>query len=107
MSTKDDDIPSLTLRVLQNIQGELVGLRKDVGVLNADFRVIKDDIGSMKDDIGSMKDDIGSMKDDIRTLKGDVRTLDARFENFLTFVGRDVQDLKLRVSALEEAQRRS
>ena len=55
-----EDIPSLTLRVLERIQAELVALR------------------------------------------GDVQVLSDRFDQFLTFVGRDVQDLKTRVSALEQ-----
>ena len=62
-----DDIPNLTLRVLERIQTELVGLRTDV-----------------------------------QGLRGDVQTLNDRFDHFLTFVGRDVQDLKVRVSALEQ-----
>ncbi|MBA3394781.1 MAG: hypothetical protein H0T89_19195 [Deltaproteobacteria bacterium] len=67
MSTTSNDIPSLTLRVLENIQGELVGLRGDVQVLSDRFQGLND-----------------------------------RFDHFLGFVGRDVQDLKVRVAALEQ-----
>jgi peptidoglycan hydrolase CwlO-like protein len=88
-----DDIPSLTLRVLQNIQGELVGLRGDVQ--------------DMKGDIHEMKGDIHEMKGDIHEMKGDIRTLNGRVDNFLSFIGRDVQDLKLRVAALEADRKRS
>ena len=63
----NEDIPSLTLRVLENIQAELVGLRGDV-----------------------------------QELRGEVHTLNDRFDHFLSFVGRDVQDLKARVTALEQ-----
>jgi hypothetical protein len=69
-----EDIPNLTLRVLQNIQTELVALRGDVQ----------------------------GLRGDVHGLRGDVQILGDRFDHFLTFVGRDVQDLKLRVSALEQ-----
>ena len=65
----DEDIPSLTLRVLEKIQAELVGLRGDVN-----------------------------------GLRGEVHTLNDRFDHFLTFVGRDIQDLKTRVTTLEQAR---
>lgn len=61
----NEDIP--TLRVLERIQAELVGLRGDVQVLN-----------------------------------NKVDTLNDRFDHFLNFVGRDIQDLKTRVTKLEQ-----
>jgi len=72
-----EDIPSLTLRVLQNIQGELVGMRGE----------------------------ITGLRGDVQALNAKVDTLNDRFDHFLTFVGRDVQDLKMRVSALEQDRR--
>jgi hypothetical protein len=72
-----EDIPSLTLRVLQNIQTELVGMRGDVVGLRAD----------------------------VQALNVKVDTLNDRFDHFLTFVGRDIQDLKIRVTALETERR--
>jgi hypothetical protein len=71
MSATSEDIPSLTLRVLEKIQGELVSL-------NTKFD----------------------------TLNDKVDTLNNRFDHFLTFSGRDVQDLKTRVSALEQRGKR-
>lgn len=65
-----NDIPSLTLRILEKIQAELVLLRGDVQGLSAK-----------------------------------VDTLNDRFDHFLSFVGRDVQDLKTRVAALEAQAR--
>ena len=61
------DVPSLTLRVLEKIQAELVGLRGDMG--------------------------------DVKT---ELKVLNTRFDHFLTFVGKDVQDLKARVAAVEQ-----
>jgi hypothetical protein len=68
-----DDIPSLTLRVLQSIQTELVGLRSDVRQLDSRM---------------------GSVEAELKTLNG-------RFDQFLLFSGKDVSDLKERVSRLE------
>lgn len=65
MSASSEDIPSLTLRVLEKIQGELVGLRGDVQGLSSK----------------------------VETLNTKVDTLNDRFDNFLTFAGRDAQDL--------------
>ena len=64
-----DDIPSLTLRVLERIQADISGMRGDIS-----------------------------------EMKGEVRLLNTRFDHFLEFVGRDVQDLKTRVTALEQAR---
>jgi len=69
-----EDIPSLTLRVLEKIQTELVGLRGDVG----------------------------GLRGEVRELREEVHVLNDRFDHFLTFVGRDVQDLKTRVTKLEQ-----
>ena len=70
----NDDVPNLTLRVLEKIQNELVGMRTEI---------------------------VG-MRGDLVGLRDEVHTLNDRFDHFLTFVGRDVQDLKMRVSALEQ-----
>jgi outer membrane murein-binding lipoprotein Lpp len=70
----NEDIPSLTLCVLEKIQGELVGLRGDVG----------------------------GLRSDVHALNQKVDTLNDRFDHFLTFVDRDVQDLKARVTKLEQ-----
>jgi hypothetical protein len=70
VSPSDQDIPSLTLRVLDRIQTDLVGLRGDVQGLHSRFDRLND-----------------------------------RFDHFLTFVGRDVQDLKTRVTNLEQHAR--
>ncbi len=72
-----EDVPSLTLRVLERIQAELVGMRGE----------------------------IVAMRGDIAGLRDEVHTLNDRFDHFLTFVGRDVQDLKTRVTALEADRR--
>ena len=75
-----DDIPSLTLKVLQGIQSELIGLRGDVRQL--DTRM-------------------GSVETEIKSLNGEVKALNSRFDHFLTFVGKDVTDLRERVSKVE------
>ncbi len=72
-----DDVPSLTLRVLEKIQAELVGMRAEI--------------------VGVRGEIVG--------LRDEVHTLNDRFDHFLTFVGRDMQDLKMRVSALEQDRR--
>lgn len=72
----NEEIPSLTLRVLEKIQAELVGIR------------------------GEVKD----LRGDVQELRGEVHVLNDRFDHFLTFVGRDVQDLKARVTALEQRE---
>ena len=77
----NDEIPSLTLRVLENIQATLVE--------------VKGEIVEMKGEIVEMKGEIVEMKDEIKILN-------ERFDHFLGFVGRDVQDLKQRVMALEQ-----
>jgi len=83
-----EDIPNLTLRVLEKIQTELVGLRTDVQAVR----------GEVKD----LRGDVNALQGEVHELRGDVQTLKDRFDHFLTFVGRDVQDLKTRVSALEQ-----
>ncbi len=83
MSTTSDDIPSLTLRVLENIQGELVG---------------------MQGELVGMRGELVGMREEIVGMRGDVHGLNDRFDHFLGFVGRDVQDLKVRVAALEQHQ---
>ena len=90
-----EDIPSLTLRVLQNIQGELVGLRVDV-------QGVKTELQDVKAELKDVKAEVRGVKAEVHELRGDVQTLKDRFDHFLTFVGRDVQDLKTRVSALEQ-----
>ena len=69
-----DDIPLLTLRVLERIQAELV----------------------------DMKGEIVEMKGEIVQVKGELKLLGARFDHFLGFVGRDVQDLKARMTVVED-----
>jgi len=64
--TVTEDIPSLTLKVLENIQAELVGMRGEI---------------------------VG--------MRGDVQSLNTRFDHLLGFVGRDVQNLKDRLTAVE------
>lgn len=59
-----DDIPSLTLRVLERIQADLAGLRSE--------------------------------------MKSELTLLNTRFDHFLGFVGGDVQDLKSRMTAVED-----
>jgi hypothetical protein len=58
-----DDIPSLTLRVLEKIQTELGGLRGDVQTLRGEVQLLRGDV---------------------QTLRGDVQTLNERFDHFLT-----------------------
>jgi len=81
MSASSEDIPSLTLRVLERIQGELVGLRGDVQGLSTK---------------------VDTLNTRVDTMNTELVSLNGRFDNFLTFAGRDVQDLKVRVSALEQ-----
>ena len=69
-----DDIANLTLRVLERIQAELVGMRGD----------------------------LAEVKTELVEVKGEIRIFNTRFDHFLSFVGRDVQDLKSRVSVLED-----
>lgn len=80
----NEDVPSLTLRVLERIQAELVGMRGE---------------------IVAMRGDISGMRGELHELRDEVHILNDRFDHFLTFVGRDVQDLKMRVSALEADRR--
>jgi hypothetical protein len=88
MSNDAADVPSLTLRVLEKIQLELVGLRGDV-------REVKGEIVDMKGDISEIKGELVDMNRELKQLNG-------RFDNSLGFVGRDVADLKVRVTAVEQ-----
>ncbi|MBA3394782.1 MAG: hypothetical protein H0T89_19200 [Deltaproteobacteria bacterium] len=83
MSTTSNDIPSLILRVLENIRGEIVGMRGEI--------------------VG-MRGEIVGMRDEIVGMRGEVHGLNDPFDHFLGFVGRDLQDLKVRVAALERHQ---
>lgn len=76
-----DDIPSLTLRVLEKIQAELAAMREDNSTLRHD------------------------MNAGFASLRSELDLLNTRFDHFLAFVGKDVQDLKTRVTALEQAGR--
>jgi hypothetical protein len=76
-----DDIPSLSLRVLEKIQAELVTMREN---MNSGFARVATELEEVRDE---------------------VRTLNTRFDHFLAFVGKDVQDLKTRVTALEQSGR--
>ena len=80
-----DEIPNLTLRVLQNIQTELVGMRAEMG--------------GMRAEMGGMRAEMTGMRADMNT---GFDTLNTRFDHFLSFAGRDVQDLKLRVAVVEQ-----
>jgi hypothetical protein len=76
-----DDIPSLTLRVLEKIRAELVTLRSDMNTMR------------------------GDMNAGFAGVRAELDLLNTRFDHFLAFVGKDVQDLKTRVTALEQAGR--
>jgi hypothetical protein len=106
MSEKDD-IPSLTLGVLQNIQHELVGLRGETRGVRDEVRDLRGDVDALKVEVQGLRTDVGGLEAEVKGLRTDVDGLKGRFDNFLTFVGRDVQDLEQRVSALEEKARRS
>ncbi|MDQ3296709.1 MAG: hypothetical protein M3619_09005 [Myxococcota bacterium] len=90
MSTTSNDIPSLILRVLENIRGEIVGMRGEI-------------VG-MRGEIVGMRGEIVGMRDEIVGMRGEVHGLNDPFDHFLGFVGRDLQDLKVRVAALERHQ---
>ena len=87
----DDDIPNLTLRVLQNIQADMSGMRADMNGMRADMNGMRADMNAGFDGVNARVDGVNARVD----------TLNARFDHFLSFAGRDVQDLKLRVSVVE------
>ena len=90
----ETDIPSLTLRVLERIQDELVGLRGDVGGLRGEVRALD---GRME----RVETELKVLNTEMKVLNNEVKVLNARFDNFLSFVGKDVQDLKERLGKVE------
>jgi predicted nuclease with TOPRIM domain len=89
-----DEIPSLTLKVLERIQTELVGLRGDV-------QDVRGGLQELRGDVQDVRGGLQELRGDVQDLRGEVKLLGARFDHFLEFVGRDVQDLKHRVTAVE------
>lgn len=88
MSASSEDIPSLTLRVLERIQGELVALNTKFDTLN--------------EKVETLNTKVDTLNTRVDTTNTELVSLNGRFDNFLTFTGRDVHDLKVRVSALEQ-----
>ena len=89
-----DDIPSLTLKVLQGIQSEVVGLRGDV-------RQLDTHVQQLDTHVQQLDTRMERVETEIKTLNGEVKAINSRFDHFLTFVGKDVTDLRDRVSKVE------
>jgi len=63
MNTKHDDIPSLTLQALQNIQAELVALRRESKADNAALREeLHKEVGGLREEVGSVREEVGSLR---------------------------------------------
>lgn len=63
MTNKNDDIPSLTLQALQNIQAELVALRKESRADNAALREeLHKEVGGVREEVGGLREEVGGLR---------------------------------------------
>jgi uncharacterized coiled-coil DUF342 family protein len=70
MNTKHDDIPSLTLQALQNIQAELVALRRESKADNAALREeLHKEVGGLREEVGSVREEVGSVREEVGSLR--------------------------------------
>ncbi len=102
MSASSEDIPSLTLRVLEKIQGELVSLNTKFDTLNTKVDTLNTKFDTLNTKVETLNTKVDTLNTRVDTTNTELVSLNGRFDNFLTFAGRDVQDLKVRVSALEQ-----
>jgi hypothetical protein len=84
----DSNNADLTIRILQAIQSELVGLRQD-------NRGIHGELGGIRGELAGLREDNHEIRDEIRGLSG-------RIDGVLRLAGRHHDDLERRVSTLEE-----
>jgi peptidoglycan hydrolase CwlO-like protein len=106
MSASSEDIPSLTLRVLEKIQGELVNVNTKFDRLNDKVDTLNDKVDGLNGRVDGLNERVDALNHRVDTLTHGIDKLDGRFDHFLTFSGRDVQDLKVRVTALEKLAKR-
>lgn len=71
----EEETEKLILAMLQNINSELVELKRDVKELKEDVATIKKDVAILKEDVAIIKEDMAIIKKDVEIMKEDLRTL--------------------------------
>ena len=69
---------SLVLDKLDQLQGDVSGLKQDVSILKTDVSELKADVSILKTDVAGLKADVAILKTDVAELKTDVAALKTR-----------------------------
>lgn len=76
-------------------EGDIRGLKDDVGDLKDDVRVLKSDVRELKDDVHILKDDMRQVKTSLQNLEGRVEALEADVKEIYNMLAPDAKFAKL------------
>ncbi len=103
---KEKTILSRILSKLENIEGEISGMKKDIKDTKGDVSVMKVDMNGMKGDISNMKGKINGMKGEMSDMKGEMSNMKGEIKGLKgemnEMKGSFKREIKIAVKELEE-----
>jgi chromosome segregation ATPase len=74
----------ITIKILQNLQGDVAELKSDVTGLKSDVTGLKSDVTGLKSDVTGLKSDVTGLKSDVTGLRSDVERIDRTMKSLVT-----------------------